>query len=214
MEGLSPRNLRQMHAFHRTHRPTPDPTQASTVGQIGLARLARGCRELALDAQRLLPGFAVLPCELHCFVIIDLKEATSNQSTGKMNFYLSAVDDLLRSPEDKPTSGLLLCRSKRHLEVEYALRGIDKPTGMGVAERQSDLATSLPKGLASSLPTVEKIEAELRMRKSRVSRESSRRASIRGTATTQVTASLRPHHRLRWQYRCSRRRPPAEQAPP
>jgi predicted nuclease of restriction endonuclease-like (RecB) superfamily len=107
--------------------------------------------------------------KLHCFVVIELKEGQFKpEHAGKMNFYLSAVDDLLRTPEDKPTIGLLLCRSKRHLEVEYALRGIDKP--MGVGEWQSGLAKCLPKGLASSLPTVEEIEAELRVRKSRVPR--------------------------------------------
>jgi hypothetical protein len=91
-----------------------------------------------------------------------------------MNFYLSAVDDLLRTPEDKPTIGLLLCRSKRHFEVEYALRGIDKP--MGVAEWQSGLAKCLPEGLAS-LPTVKEIEEELLARKSRVRRSGATSAS-------------------------------------
>jgi predicted nuclease of restriction endonuclease-like (RecB) superfamily len=111
--------------------------------------------------------------KLHCFVVIELKEGHFKpEHAGKMNFYLSAVDDLLRTPEDNPTIGLLLCRSKRHFEVEYALRGIDKP--MGVAEWQTGLAKCLPEGLAGSLPTVEEIEAELRAQKSHAGRSGKR----------------------------------------
>jgi predicted nuclease of restriction endonuclease-like (RecB) superfamily len=128
--------------------------------------------------------------KLHCFVVIELKEDHFKpEHAGKMNFYLSAVDDLLRTPEDKPTIGLLLCRSKRHFEVEYALRGIDKP--MGVAEWQSGLAKCLPKGLASSLPTVEEIEAELRARKSRVSRVRRSRSDARGATSAESARKVR-----------------------
>jgi predicted nuclease of restriction endonuclease-like (RecB) superfamily len=98
--------------------------------------------------------------KLHCFVVVELKEEPFKpEHAGKLNFYLSAVDDLLRTPEDNPTIGLLLCRSKRHFEVEYALRGMQKP--MGVAEWQTSLAKRLPDDLKSSLPTIEEIEAEL-----------------------------------------------------
>ena len=78
---------------------------------------------------------------------------------GKMNMYLSAVDDLLRQPDDKPAIGQLLCRSKKKLIVEYALRGFNRP--IGVAERETRITKSLPKELKGSLPTVEEIEAEL-----------------------------------------------------
>ncbi len=98
--------------------------------------------------------------KLHCFVVIELKEGIFKpEHAGKLNFYLSAVDDLLRTPADNPTIGLLLCRKKRHFEVEYALRGVDRP--MGVAEWQSGLTENLPEGLKSSLPTIDEIEAEL-----------------------------------------------------
>lgn len=98
--------------------------------------------------------------KLHCFVVVELKEGVFQpEHAGKLNFYLSAVDDLLRTPEDHPTIGLLLCRSKRHFQVEYALRGIQKP--IGVAAWQTELATHLPADLKSSLPTIEEIEAEL-----------------------------------------------------
>src|SRR5438874_1629894 len=76
-----------------------------------------------------------------------------------MNFYLSAVDDQLRHPDDQPTIGLLLCKEKDRLIVEYALRDVKKP--IGVAEWRTRLVESLPKNLRSSLPTVAQIEAEL-----------------------------------------------------
>jgi hypothetical protein len=76
-----------------------------------------------------------------------------------MNFYLSAVDDLLRHPQDNPTIGLLLCKEKKGLKVEYALRDIHKP--IGVAEYETKIMKSLPENLKSSLPSIEAIEREL-----------------------------------------------------
>jgi hypothetical protein len=78
---------------------------------------------------------------------------------GKLNFYLSAVDDLLRHPDDKPSIGLLLCKSKNRVVVEYALRDLTKP--IGVAQWETQIVASLPKELEGSLPTVAEIEAEL-----------------------------------------------------
>lgn len=78
---------------------------------------------------------------------------------GTMNMYLSAVDDLLRHPDDKPAIGVLLCRSKNKLVAEYTLRGFNKP--IGVAEWETQIAQQLPEELKGSLPTVEEIEAEL-----------------------------------------------------
>ena len=77
-----------------------------------------------------------------------------------MNLYLSAADDLLRHPDDKPTIGLLLCRAKNRIVVEYALRDLKKP--LGVAEWETRIVKSLPKGLKGSLPSVEEIERQLR----------------------------------------------------
>lgn len=76
---------------------------------------------------------------------------------------LSAADDLLRQPDDKPTIGLLLCRGKNKLVVEYALRDLKKP--VGVADWETRLVEKLPKELEGVLPTVEQIEAELSSRK-------------------------------------------------
>jgi hypothetical protein len=74
-----------------------------------------------------------------------------------MNFYCSIFDDRLRRDHDQPTIGLILCQTKDRILAEYALRGIDKP--IGVADY--DLARALPASLASSLPSIEEIEAEL-----------------------------------------------------
>ena len=98
--------------------------------------------------------------KLRCYVVIELKAVPFKpEFVGQLNLYLSAVDDLLRHADDKPTIGLLLCRSKDRLIVEYALRGLNKP--IGVADWETQLVETLPEDLRSSLPTVEQIEAEL-----------------------------------------------------
>ncbi|MBN1323345.1 MAG: DUF1016 family protein [Methanotrichaceae archaeon] len=100
---------------------------------------------------------------LRRFVVVELKAVPFDPGfVGQMNLYLSAVDDLLRHPEDKSTIGLLLCKSKDRMVVEYALRGFQKP--IGVAEWKTLLVKSLPEELKGSLPTVEEIEAELAQR--------------------------------------------------
>jgi predicted nuclease of restriction endonuclease-like (RecB) superfamily len=97
---------------------------------------------------------------LRCFMVVDLKmEAFKPEFAGKMNFYLSGVDDNLRHTDDQPSIGLLLCKQRDRLIVEYALRDVKKP--IGVAEWRTRLVESLPKKLRSSLPTVKQIEAEL-----------------------------------------------------
>lgn len=98
--------------------------------------------------------------KLRCFVVVELKGIPFEpEFTGKLNFYLSAVDDLLRHDTDGPTIGLLLCKGKDRLLVEYALRDIAKP--MGVAEWQTKIVEALPDSLVGSLPSVEDLEAEL-----------------------------------------------------
>ena len=98
--------------------------------------------------------------KLRCYVVIELKAVPFDPGfAGQLNMYLSAVDDLLRDPDDKPTIGLLLCRAKDRFIVEYALRDLRKP--IGVAGWETTLVEKLPKELRGSLPTVEEIEAEL-----------------------------------------------------
>ncbi|MPZ44546.1 MAG: DUF1016 family protein [Betaproteobacteria bacterium] len=98
--------------------------------------------------------------KLRCYVVIELKAVSFDPAfVGQLNLYLSAVDDLLRHPDDQPTIGLLLCRGKDEIVVEYALRHLKRP--VGVAEWETELVDKLPKALRGSLPTVEEIEAEL-----------------------------------------------------
>ena len=96
--------------------------------------------------------------KLRSFVVIELKSGKFKpEYAGKMNFYLSVVDDLLRHPGDNPSIGLILCQSKLGVLAEYALRDMSKP--IGIAEYR--LTESLPKNLKTALPTIKEIEYEL-----------------------------------------------------
>ena len=98
--------------------------------------------------------------KLRSYVVIELKAVPFEPAfVGQLNMYLSAVDDLLRHPDDKPSIGLLLCRSKNKVVVEYALRHLKRP--IGVAEWETSIVKSLPKEFEGILPTVEEIETEL-----------------------------------------------------
>ena len=95
---------------------------------------------------------------LHCFVVIDLKMTEFKpEYAGKMNFYLSAVDDLLRTAGDAPTIGIVLCKDRNKTDVEYALRGMSQPVGISSFE----LSKMLPASLEGTLPTVAQLEAIL-----------------------------------------------------
>jgi len=94
---------------------------------------------------------------LHAYVVIELKTIDFEpEHAGKLNFYIKAIDEQLRKSGDNPTIGILLCKSKEKIIVEYALSDIKKP--IGVSEYQ--LTQSLPENLKSSLPSIEDIEAE------------------------------------------------------
>src|SRR5262249_46855836 len=96
--------------------------------------------------------------KLRAFVVIELKTTEFRpEYAGKMNFYLSAVDDLLRHPQDQPSIGLILCKAKNKVMAEYALRDMGKPIGISGFK----LAESLPESLKGSLPTIADLEAEL-----------------------------------------------------
>ena len=95
---------------------------------------------------------------LRCYVVVELKNTKFiPEYAGKLNFYLSAVDSLVKSDSENPTIGILLCRDKNKFETEFALRDLNKP--MGVSE--FTLTEVVPEDLKGSLPTVEEIEAEL-----------------------------------------------------
>lgn len=94
---------------------------------------------------------------LRCFVVIELKiEDFKPEFAGKMNFYLSAVDDQLRHRDDQPTIGIILCKGRNEVIVEYALRDTSKP--MGVAQYR--LSPALPPQLQRDLPTAEELSRE------------------------------------------------------
>lgn len=100
--------------------------------------------------------------KLRCFVVIDLKMTPFKpEYAGKMNFYLSAVDDLLRHPDDRPSIGLILCKTKNQIVAEYAVRDMAKPLGIAEFQHLQDL----PSQLKGTLPTIEEIEAELTFEK-------------------------------------------------
>lgn len=95
--------------------------------------------------------------KLHCYVVIELKTGEFEpEYAGKLNFYLKAVDEQLRGDRDEPTIGILLCKTRDRVVVEYALSDIHKP--MGVSEYQ--LTRALPDNLKPSLPSIEELEAE------------------------------------------------------
>lgn len=95
---------------------------------------------------------------LRAFVVIDLKMTEFKpEYAGKMNFYLSAADDLLKHETDQPSIGLILCRTSGGIVAEYALRDLNKPIGVSGFQ----ITEALPAELKGSLPTVEELESEL-----------------------------------------------------
>lgn len=114
-------------------------------------RLEVGDREFFID-------LLFYHTRLKCYVVVELKAGEFKpEHAGQLNFYLTAVDRQIKAPDDQPTIGLLLCKTKDRLVAEYALHGIDKP--IGVAEYQ--LVRALPEPLDTSLPTVDELESEL-----------------------------------------------------
>lgn len=94
---------------------------------------------------------------LKCYVVIEIKGgAFKPEHIGQLNFYLTAMDAQVKAHDDKPTIGLLLCRSKNSVVAQYAVNGINKP--IGIAE--FELLRDLPMPLAANLPSIEQIEAE------------------------------------------------------
>jgi predicted nuclease of restriction endonuclease-like (RecB) superfamily len=95
---------------------------------------------------------------MRCFVVVDLKITDFiPEYAGKMGFYLAAVDDQLRHSDDKPTIGLILCKTNNRIIAEYTLRNSQNP--MGVSEYR--LAQALPEAIGRELPPIEKLDHEL-----------------------------------------------------
>lgn len=105
--------------------------------------------------------------KLHCYVVVELKAVEFKpEFVSKLNFYISAVDDIVKSPEDKPTIGLLLCRTKSNKKAEFSLRGITQP--MGIAQYETE---KLFADVASALPQIEEIEEKLKESEEKTDKE-------------------------------------------
>lgn len=103
--------------------------------------------------------------KLRCYVVIELKtKEFKPEHAGQLNFYLSAVDDLVKHEFDQPTIGLIICKTKDNVVAEYALRNVNSP--IGVAEYK--LTEALPEDLKSSLPSIEELEMEFSNRKDKL----------------------------------------------
>jgi hypothetical protein len=97
---------------------------------------------------------------MQCYVVVELKNKDFQpEFAGKLNFYLTLIDKTLKRANENPTIGILLCRGKDNLEVEYALQDIHKP--MGVSEFKLDKI--LPENLKTNLPSIEELEEQLKM---------------------------------------------------
>jgi predicted nuclease of restriction endonuclease-like (RecB) superfamily len=95
--------------------------------------------------------------KLRAYIVIELKKGEFKpEYAGKLNFYCSAVDDILRHETDQSTIGLILCETKDKIFAEYALKDINKPIGIS----EYELTKAIPENLKSSLPSIEQIESE------------------------------------------------------
>lgn len=125
--------------------------------------------------------------KLKCYIVVELKSRDFDpRDAGQINFYLSAVDDLVRDAQDGPTIGLLLCKGKDNFTAEYALRDINKP--IGVAQYQTEILKRLPNDLKSSLPTIKELEDELE-KKELLSKKPKKRAMKKAIKKTTKKSS-------------------------
>jgi predicted nuclease of restriction endonuclease-like (RecB) superfamily len=128
----------------------------------GFAFLGRQVR-LELGGDEFYCDLLFYHVELRCYVVIELKAVDFDPAfLGQLGLYMAVVDDRLARDGDKPTIGLLLCRTKKNVVAEYALRGYRAP--IGVAEWTTAITTSLPDEFSSSLPSIAELESELRPR--------------------------------------------------
>lgn len=96
--------------------------------------------------------------KLRCYIAVELKVVPFKpEYIGQLNFYLNVIDDKIKDKLDNPTIGLLLCKSKDKLTVEYSLKGIDKPIGVSSYE----ISKYVPKDILDKLPTEEDINIHI-----------------------------------------------------
>jgi len=151
---------------------TSEETQERHIQQALLAHIQRFLLELGVGFAFVGSGYHLVVGEedyyldllfyhirLRCFVVIELKTGEFKpEYAGKMNFYLTAVDRLVKHETDNPTIGLILCKTKNKITAEYALADIRKPVGIATYQ----FTTSLPDAFRDQLPAVEELEAGLR----------------------------------------------------
>jgi predicted nuclease of restriction endonuclease-like (RecB) superfamily len=138
--GFSSRNLKYMRRFAAAYE------EEEFVQQV-VAQIPWGHHDLPFYHLR-----------LRCFVAVELKVGPFQpEHAGKMNFYLCALDEHLRRDDDEPSIGLILCKERNRVVVEYALRGSNRPIGVAAYR----LTSTLPPGLRGSLPSPEELQRGL-----------------------------------------------------
>lgn len=123
----------------------------------GFAYVGRQYR-MEVDGEEFFIDLLFYHLRLHSYVVIELKvDKFKPEYAGKLNFYISAVDAQVKTELDQPTIGILICKSKSNIVVEYSLRDLNKPIGVS----EYTITQNLPEQLKNSLPSIEQIEAEL-----------------------------------------------------
>ena len=129
----------------------------------GFAFVGRQYR-LEIDGDEFFIDLLFYHIKLKSYVVVELKTTKFKpEYAGKLNFYVTAVDNILKDKNDNPTIGILICKSKNNTVVEYALNNINTP--LSVSEYK--LSKELPKALKNALPSIEEIENELEKIKAR-----------------------------------------------
>lgn len=113
---------------------------------------------LEVDGSTYLIDLLFYHTKMHCYIAVELKTTSFEpRDAGQINFYISVLDDKLKTDRDDPSIGIILCKDKSNIVVEYALGGIHKP--VGVSGYTTKLMKKLPKKFEGMLPTVEELEA-------------------------------------------------------
>ncbi len=109
---------------------------------------------------------------LNCYIVVELKAVPFQpEFAGKLNFYVNAVDDLIKTPSQNPTIGLLICSNKDETEVQYAFKGVQTP--MGVASYNNVQI----KQIQEQLPSIEELKKRIQL----LEEELKKSHGVRGT---------------------------------
>jgi len=143
---------------------------------------------LEVDGQTFYLDLLFYHVRLHCYFVIELKVGTFKpEYAGKLNFYLSAADDLLRTALDAPTLGLLLCETRGKATVEYTLRDITKPIGVSTYR----VTRQLPDPLRDEVPSIEDLKHVVEKLRSEMSELHAERHSEQSSLRKPPTRSVR-----------------------